>query len=66
MSTRKKFELMRKEKGVSLTQMAADLDVTESHLRGIEKGRNNPTLKLAFSISRYLGATIEEVFEDAV
>ncbi|MEK5058600.1 hypothetical protein BK126_03195 [Paenibacillus sp. FSL H7-0326] len=66
MCTRTKFESMRLEKGVSLAQMAADLRVSESHIRGIERGRNNPTLRLAFSIARYFNATIEEVFEDAV
>ncbi|OPA77488.1 hypothetical protein BVG16_13620 [Paenibacillus selenitireducens] len=62
---RKTFSQQRELKGVSTTKMAADLGITESHLRGIERGRNNPTLKLAFQISKYLGSSLEELFGDA-
>lgn len=64
MHERRCFRLSRERKNVSTTQMASDLNITESHLRGIEKGRNNPTLKLAFRISSYLEEPIESLFSD--
>lgn len=64
MHERQYFRICRERKKVNTMQMAQDLDITESHLRGIEKGRNNPTLKLAFRISSYLDAPIEALFSD--
>lgn len=61
---RKKITEGRKRRGVNTTEMAADLSITEGHLRGIERGRNNPTLKLAFEISAYLKIPVDELFED--
>jgi len=31
----------------------------------LEKGKYNPSLSLAFRLSRYFGAPIEEIFDDS-
>ncbi len=47
-----------------LTQegLAQALGVTRQTILAIEKGKYDPSLELAFRISRYFGATIEEIF----
>lgn len=44
--------------------LALDFDVTESFIRGIESGRNNPELKFAFKIAKYFDTTVDDVFQD--
>jgi putative transcriptional regulator len=47
-----------------LTQeaLANKLGVTRQTILAIEKGKYDPSLELAFKISRYFGVTIEEIF----
>ena len=47
-----------------LTQegLAQALGVTRQTILAIEKGKYDPSLELAFRISRYFGVTIEEIF----
>lgn len=47
-----------------LTQeaLAKELGVTRQTVLAIEKGKYDPSLELAFKISRYFGVSIEEVF----
>jgi putative transcriptional regulator len=47
-----------------LTQeaLANDLGVTRQTILAIEKGKYDPSLDLAFKISRYFGVSIDEIF----
>ncbi len=47
-----------------LTQdaLAKELAVTRQTILAIEKGKYDPSLELAFRISRYFQTTIEEIF----
>ena len=49
-----------------LTQQAlADaLDVTRATVIALEKGDYNPSLELAFRLSRYFGKPIEDIFHE--
>ncbi|UJF16003.1 helix-turn-helix transcriptional regulator [Jeotgalibaca sp. MA1X17-3] len=57
-----KLEELRKEKGLSQEMLAATLDVSRQTISSLENGRYNPSLLLAFKISRYFGKEIESIF----
>lgn len=48
----------------NLTQeeLANALGVTRQTILAIEKGKYDPSLELAFSISRYFGVLVDEIF----
>jgi len=52
---------LRKEKGLKQIDLAAKLDLEDSALRRIEKGRTNPTIKTLFNIAKELGITVSEL-----
>ena len=53
---------MRKEKGVTQSELADALGVTRQTIISLENGRYNASLMLAHKIAEYFGTTIEEVF----
>lgn len=55
---------LRFEKGISLRQMASDLDISFSSLNAYENGISDPTLRTARKIADYFGKTIEEMCGD--
>ena len=57
-----RLEELRKERGISQEELAAELEVSRQTIGSLENGRYNPSIKLAFKISRYFGMPIEEVF----
>jgi len=60
---RSKLIALRKEKGFTRKSIAEELKITESFYGKIETGTRNPTLDLAKSISKLLGAhSIDELF----
>lgn len=55
---------LRKARGLTQEQLAEKCDVSRQTIIAIEQGRFNPSLPLAFSITRALGAKkIEDVFD---
>ncbi|MCQ1537906.1 helix-turn-helix transcriptional regulator [Methanocalculus taiwanensis] len=48
----------------NLTQeeLATALGVTRQTILAIEKGKYDPSLELAFKISRYFGVLVDEIF----
>jgi putative transcriptional regulator len=50
--------------GLDMTQddLAKKLKVTRQTIIAIESGRYDPSLELAFKISRYFNSTIEDIF----
>ena len=63
-----RLEELRKARGISQEELAALLEVSRQTISSLEKGRYNPSILLAFKISRYFGQSIEDIFlyeEDA-
>ncbi|WP_080843934.1 helix-turn-helix transcriptional regulator [Cytobacillus gottheilii] len=57
-----RVEEIRKKSGIKQEELAVALDVTRQTIGSIENGRYNPSIILAFKISRYFNLNIEEIF----
>lgn len=57
-----KLEELRKERGIKQEELAEILEVSRQTISSLEKGRYNPSIILAFKISRYFGLRIEDIF----
>ena len=58
-----KIRLFRQEKGITQQELAESVGVTRQTINALENARYNPSLLLAYKISKTLGKdTIEEVF----
>ncbi len=53
---------LRDELGLTQEALAEKVDVTRQTILFMEKGKYNPSLRLAYRVSRVLGKPIEEVF----
>ena len=53
---------LRKQKGWTQLQLGEELLVSRQTINAIENDRYDPSLSLAFSISRTFAQTIEEIF----
>ena len=56
------LEELRKERGISQEELAAELEVSRQTIGSLENGRYNPSILLAFQIARYFGMSIEDIF----
>jgi putative transcriptional regulator len=56
--------VLRELRGLSQGQLAVALRVSRQTINAIETGRYLPSLPLAFTIARYFGRPIEELFHD--
>lgn len=56
------LENLRKKEGISQEEFAKKLGVTRQTIISLEKCRYNPSLELAFKISRFFKMPIEEIF----
>ena len=54
---------LRADQGWSQSHLADLLDVSRQTINALETGRYDPSLPLAFSISRLFSKTIEEIFQ---
>jgi putative transcriptional regulator len=59
-----RLKVLRAERDWTQARLAAELDVSRQTANAIEKGKFDPSLSLAFKISRVFGMRIEEIFED--
>ena len=57
-----RLEELRRARGVNQEELAEALEVTRQTISSLEKGRYNPSIILAFRVSRYFGLPIEDVF----
>lgn len=57
-----RIEEIRRERGIRQEDFAKELGVSRQTISSLERGRYNPSIQLAFKISRYFGLTIEDVF----
>jgi len=53
---------LREEHGLTQEALAEKVDVTRQTILFMEKGKYNPSLRLAWKISAVLGRPIEEIF----
>jgi len=54
---------LRARHNLTQEELAAKVNVRRETIVFLEKNKYNPSLKLAFSIARVFGLTIEEVFQ---
>ncbi len=57
-----RLKVLRAEKSWSQADLADRLGVSRQTVIAIEKGKYDPSLPLAFTISRTFGMAIEEIF----
>ncbi|HOI13414.1 MAG TPA: helix-turn-helix transcriptional regulator [Methanoculleus sp.] len=53
---------LRAKTGITQEELAGQVGVRRETIVFLEKGKYNPSLKLAYKVARALGSTIEEVF----
>jgi putative transcriptional regulator len=57
-----RMKKLREEHGLTQEVLAEKVDVTRQTILFMEKGKYNPSLRLAWRISAVLGRPIEEIF----
>lgn len=57
-----KIEEIRITKGIKQDELGKMLGVSRQTISSLENGRYNPSIMLAYKISKLFGMTIEEVF----
>ena len=60
-----RLEELRRPRGVRQEDVAQALGVSRQTVISLEKGKYNPSLALAFRLSRFFGLPIEEIFDDS-
>ena len=53
---------LRRERQISQQELADAVNIRRETIANLERGKYNPSLKLAVDICRYFGKTVEEVF----
>lgn len=56
------LEQLRRERGVRQEELADAVGVSRQTIISLEKGRYNPSILLAFRLSRYFDCRIEDIF----
>lgn len=56
------LKVWRAKKDLTQEELAKELKVTRQTINAIETGRYDPSLELAFKISNYFNAKIENIF----
>ena len=59
-----RLRILRAERGWSQAELAGHLDVSRQAVNAIETGKYDPSLPLAFKISRLFDQSIEQIFLD--
>jgi len=58
------LETLRKQRGIRQEELADALGISRQTVSSLENGRYNPSILLAFKLSRYFQLPIEEIFFD--
>lgn len=61
-----KIKVLRAEYELTQEQLAEKVDVSRQTINAIEKGKFDPSLPLAFKISKLFNLSIEEIFQNEV
>lgn len=59
-----RLKVLRAERNFTQANLANELDVSRQTINAIEKGKFDPSLPLAFKMSKLFGLAIEEIFEN--
>lgn len=59
-----KIKILRAEHELTQQQLAEKVDVSRQTINAIEKGKFDPSLPLAFKISKLFNLSIEEIFQN--
>ncbi|WP_297514863.1 helix-turn-helix transcriptional regulator [Thermococcus sp.] len=59
---RNRLRELREARGLTQEELAKALGVTRQTIIAIEKGKYDPSLRLAFKIARFFGVKIEDIF----
>ncbi len=59
-----RLRVLRAERGWSQAELGGRIGVSRQAVNAIETGKHDPSLPLAFRLSRLFGLTIEEIFND--
>lgn len=62
LNIKNKILAFRQKAGITQQELADAVEVTRATILSIEKGSYNPSLELAFRISRFFGTKIENLF----
>lgn len=57
-----RLRVLRAEQEISQAQLAEAVNVSRQTIVSIEKGKYDPSLKLAFALAKYFSKPVEEVF----
>ncbi len=60
------LKVLRAMRNWSQAELGEHLDVSRQAVNAIETGKYDPSLPLAFKISRLFGQPIEEIFDDGI
>jgi putative transcriptional regulator len=55
--------VLRSEKKVTQAELAEAIGVTRATVNAMERGDYNPSLELAFRLSKFFGRSIHDIFE---
>ncbi|MEQ8547443.1 MAG: helix-turn-helix transcriptional regulator [Cyclobacteriaceae bacterium] len=59
-----RLKVLRAERDLTQADLAEALNVSRQTINAIEKGKFDPSLPLAFKVSRLFKKPIEEIFDD--
>lgn len=57
-----RIEELRNSKGIKQEELALQMEVSRQTISSLENGKYNPSIFLAYKISKFFGLRIEEVF----
>ncbi len=59
-----KLKVLRAERDLTQADLANEVSVSRQTINAIEKGKFDPSLSLAFKLSKLFQLSIEEIFEN--
>ncbi|MHB1491301.1 MAG: helix-turn-helix transcriptional regulator [Cellulomonas sp.] len=59
---RNEIRRLREERSLSQAALGTELGVSRQTINSLETGKYDPSLPLAFTVARYFGLSIEEIF----
>lgn len=59
-----KLKILRAENNLTQADLASELNVSRQTVNAIEKGKFDPSLPLAFKMSKLFELSIEEIFQN--
>ena len=62
----RRIAFLRKEKGLSQVELAADANMAKSYLSELELGKRNASVLVLSRLAAALGTTLEELFKGVV